>query len=155
MENYRPDLLKCIAKIDLVYKPFFRLSTLKVIKNSKDIYEILRETWDQNKLEFVEQFKVLFLNRANKLFGIYEASTGCSTGTIADPRLIFAAALISNSVNIIIAHNHPSGSVRPSSADESLTLKIKEVGKIHDIKLLDHLIITSEGYYSFADEGII
>ncbi len=104
MENYRPDLLKRISKIELTYKPFFRLSTLKVIKSSTDIYNILKETWDQDKLEFIEQFKVLFINRGNRLFGIYELSTGSCTGTIADPRLIFAAALLCNACYIIIAH---------------------------------------------------
>ena len=104
MDNYRPDRLKCIPKIELTYKPFFKLSTLKVIKSSKDIYNILKETWDQGKLEFIEEFKVLFLNRGNRLFGIYEVSTGSCTGAIADPRLIFEAALLSNACNIIMAH---------------------------------------------------
>jgi DNA repair protein RadC len=156
MKNYRQDVCKAqIAEIELSYKPLVKLSTLPVIRSSKDIYELLKQTWDGNRLEFVEQFKVLLLNRANRLFGIFEASTGCSAGTIADPKLIFAAAIKSNACSIIICHNHPSGNTKPSSADEALTQKIKNAGGFLDIKLLDHLIITGEGYFSFADEGLL
>jgi DNA repair protein RadC len=98
---------------------------------------------------------VLLLNRANGVTGVYEASSGGITGTVADPRLILAAAIKSLSVSIILSHNHPSGNLNPSRADEEFTLKIKEAAKYHDIKVLDHIILTNEGYYSFADEGLI
>jgi DNA repair protein RadC len=98
---------------------------------------------------------VLLLNRANRVTGVYEVSTGGITGTVADPRLILAAAIKSLSVSIILAHNHSSGNLKPSRADEELTAKIKEAGKYHDIKILDHIIISSEGYYSFSDEGLL
>ncbi len=102
-----------------------------------------------------EEFKVLLLNRANRVTGVYEASAGGITGTVADPRLILAVAIKSVSVSIILAHNHPSGNLKPSRADEELTAKIKEAGKYHEIKVLDHIIISSESYYSFADEGLL
>jgi DNA repair protein RadC len=89
------------------------------------------------------------------VLGIYEVSTGGMTGTVADPKLIFAAALKGAACGIILAHNHPSNNLKPSISDEQLTTKIKEGGKLLDIKLLDHLIISSEGYYSFADEGLL
>lgn len=97
----------------------------------------------------------MFLNRANKVLGILEASSGGISGTVADPRLVFVAALKANASNIIISHNHPSGNLNPSKADEELTQKIKQAGQLLDIKLFDHIIVTSEGYYSFADEGLM
>lgn len=102
----------------------------------------------------LEEFKVVFLNRANRVIGVYDASSGGITGTVADPRLILAAAIKSLAVSIILSHNHPSGNLKPSKADEDLTTKIKEAAKYHDIRVIDHMIITSEGYYSFADEGL-
>jgi DNA repair protein RadC len=98
---------------------------------------------------------VILLNRAHRVLGIYELSTGGVTGTIADPKLVFTAALKANACSLVLSHNHPSGNLRPSKADEELTMKIKEAGKFLDIQVLDHLIVTSEGYFSFADEGLL
>jgi DNA repair protein RadC len=100
-----------------------------------------------------EVLGALYLNRAGRIkhFGII--SQGGITGTIADPRLIFKKALEEEAVSIILFHNHPSGSLRPSRADEDLTIKIREGGKYLDIKLLDHIIVGDEGHFSFADEG--
>ena len=100
-----------------------------------------------------EQFKILLLNRANKVLGIYEVSTGGMSGTVADPKLIFATALKACASSIILSHNHPSGNLKPSNADLQLTQKVKEGGKLLDIEVYDHIILTTEGYYSFADEG--
>jgi DNA repair protein RadC len=97
----------------------------------------------------------MFLNRANKVLGIYDVSTGGIAGTVADPRVIFAAALKANACAIIISHNHPSGNLKPSRQDEELTEKIKQGGQFLDIKLLDQVILTAEGYYSFAYEGLL
>ncbi len=144
-----------VAEVELVYKTKVKASERPLIKTPKDSYEILLQVWDQNKIEFQEEFKVLLLNRANRVIGVYEVSKGGMTGTVADPRLILAAAIKSLSVSIILCHNHPSGNLKPSRADEELTQKIKEAARYHDIKVLDHVIITSEGYYSFADEGLI
>ena len=77
------------------------------------------------------------------------------TGTVADPRLILAAALKVGAVSVILCHNHPSGNLKASRADEELTQKIKCAAAYHDIKVLDHLIISNEGYYSFTDEGLL
>jgi DNA repair protein RadC len=82
-------------------------------------------------------------------------SHGGLTGTIADPRIILKKALEENAVSIILGHNHPSGNLRPSKADEEFTLKIKEGAKYLDIKLLDHIIVSEEGYFSFADKGLL
>jgi DNA repair protein RadC len=106
-------------------------------------------------MDLVEQFKVLFLNRSNKVICIYNVSSGGVTGTVADPKLIFTAALKVNAVSIVLCHNHPSGSLKPSRADEELTQKIKGAGNFLDIKVLDHIILTAESYFSFADEGLL
>ena len=102
-----------------------------------------------------EVFGVVFLNRANKINHFEIISRGGITGTVADPRIILKKALEENAVSIILCHNHPSGSLLPSRADEELTLKIKEAARYLDIRVLDHIIVSDEGYYSFADEGRI
>ena len=97
----------------------------------------------------------MYLNRANRVLFIYGLSSGGLTGTVANSALIYAIALKTASVNIIIAHNHPSGNLAPSRTDEELAQKIKEEGKYFDIKLLDHIIVTTEGFFFFADEGLL
>ena len=145
-----------VAEVQLIYKSKVKASNRPVINRAKDAYDVFMQTWDKNKIEFVEQFKILLLNKANKVLGLYEVSTGGISGTIADPKLIFMAALKTNCCSIIVCHNHPSGTLKPSRQDEELTQKIKQGGQFLDIKVLDHLIITgTEGYLSFADEGLI
>ena len=145
-----------VSEIQLIYKSKMKASERPHVSTSSDAYQIFKQNWDENKIEFIEQFKVLFLNRSNKVLGIFELSTGGVSGTVADPKLVFAAALKANASNIILCHNHPSGNIKPSRADEQLTQKIKEAGKYLDLPVVDHLIITSEdGYYSFADEGLL
>lgn len=102
-----------------------------------------------------EHFYVCYLNRANKIVGYSLVSIGGLTGTVADPRIILQSALACGAVNIGLSHNHPSGSLRPSRADEVLTDKLKTAASYFDIKVLDHIIISEEGYYSFADEGLL
>lgn len=142
-----------VAEVELIYKSKVKASERPKITCSKDAYKVLMETWDGNKIEFIEQFKVLLLNRGNRVLGIYEVSTGGITGTVADIRLIFAAALKGNAVALTLCHNHPSANLKPSRADDQLTAKIHEAGKFLDIQVLDHLIISKDGYYSYADEG--
>ncbi len=103
-----------VAEVELVYKTKVKASQRPWISTSKDCYETLLQVWDENKIELQEEFKVLLLNRANRVTGVYEVSTGGITGTVADPRLILAAAIKSLSVSIILAHNHPSGNLKPS-----------------------------------------
>jgi DNA repair protein RadC len=144
-----------VAEVDLVYKTKVKPSQRPLISRYEDSCKILRQIWEPGKIEMVEEFKVLLLNRANKVLGVYEASSGGITGTVADPRLILAAALKANACSIIISHNHPSGSLKPSKDDDQLTQKIKYAAQFHDIKLLDHIIITAEDYFSFANEGLL
>lgn len=123
-----------------------------VIGSSTDIAAYLRSALKDYRREV---FAVIFLNRANKINHFEIVSAGGITGTVADPRIILKKALEENAVSIILCHNHPSGSLRPSRADEELTTKIKEAAKYFDIKVIDHIIVGEDGYYSFADEGIL
>jgi DNA repair protein RadC len=98
---------------------------------------------------------VAFLNQSNRINHVEIVSEGGITGTIADPRIILKKALEENAVGLILCHNHPSGSLKPSRQDEEITKKIKEAAKYFDIKVLDHIIVSDVGYFSFADEGIL
>lgn len=142
-----------VAEIELHYKSKVKVSRRVKIGCSSDAAELLRELWDPTKIDFVEQFKVLLLNRANQAIGVLNISTGTSVSAVVDMKLIFVPALKANANGIIIAHNHPSGNLNPSEADRALTTKTKQASKILEVPLLDHLIVTSEGHFSFADEG--
>lgn len=144
-----------VAEIELSYVTKLRSADRPKITDSKDAYRILFHSWDKNKIELVEQFKVLLLNRDNKVLGIYDVSSGGLTDILVDPRLIFAAALKANAVSIILAHNHPSGNVKPSRADKELTMRIKQGGELLAIDVIDHVIITKDGFLSLADEGLL
>jgi DNA repair protein RadC len=149
------EALTTVAEVELIYKSRVKPSERPLVNSSGRCYQLLLQTWDENKIDFVEQFKVLLLNRCNRVLAIYELSTGGITGTVADVRLIMTAALKANAVAVILSHNHPSGNLKPSRADIELTAKIKQAGKFLDIQVLDHVIVTSEGYYSFADERLL
>lgn len=123
-----------------------------IVKSSLDIAQYLKAVLKDFTYEV---FAVLFLNRANKINHFEIISRGGITGTVADPRIILKKALENDAVSLVLSHNHPSGSLKPSRADEELTLKIKEAAKYFDIKILDHIIVSEEGYYSFADEGLL
>ena len=144
-----------VAEVQLSYRPKYKASERPTITRSLDAYEILKASWSEDKLCFIEEFKVILLNRVNRVLGIYHVSSGGIAGTIADPKLIFMAALKGSASGIILSHNHPSGNLKPSQVDLQLTKKIVEGGKLLDISVVDHLIITSEGYLSFADEGLL
>ncbi|HSD06402.1 JAB domain-containing protein [Flavobacterium sp.] len=144
-----------VSEIELIYRTKIKASERPQIKSSKEAYRLALSAWNPNKIELFEQFKVLFLNNASRALGIYEISSGGITGTVVDLRLIFSAALKANATALIIIHNHPSGQLGASEADRQITRKIKEAGKLLDISLVDSLIITSENYYSFADDGIL
>lgn len=142
-----------VAEIELVYKTKVKASERPFINSSKTAYQLAIQSWNPDTIEFFEEFKILLLNQSNKVLGMYEVSSGGIAGTSVDLRLIFAAAIKANAVSLIMIHNHPSGQVKPSDADKQITNKVREAGNIIDVKLLDHLIITPETYYSFADEG--
>ncbi len=144
-----------VSEINVTYRPKFKASERPKVSTSKEVYNVLCNNWDFNKIELLEQFKILLLNRANRIIGIYEVSSGGMAGTVADPKLVFSIALKTCASSIILSHNHPSGNLKPSQADISLTQKLKIAGTYLDIDVLEHIIITAEGYYSFADEGLM
>ncbi|UAY52582.1 RadC family protein [Ferruginibacter albus] len=123
-----------------------------VVKSSREIAAYLQTIIKDYNYEV---FAVLFLNQANKINHFEIISKGGITGTVADPRIILKKALEENATSLVLCHNHPSGNLRPSRADEELTYKIKEAAKFFDIKIIDHIIVSEDGYYSFADEGIL
>ena len=149
--------LNNVSEIDIVYKRKVtcKASERPLIHSSVDGYAVCMHYWNGDKIDLLEEFKVLFLNRANRVLQIFPVSQGGISGTVADPRLILAGAIKMAASAIILVHNHPSGNLQPSRADEELTTKIKAATSYFDIKVLDHLIISSEGYYSFADEGLL
>jgi DNA repair protein RadC len=141
-----------IAEIKVSYKP--KLMEGPKITSSNTAYEQLKTFYPKDTISLQEHFVILYLNRANNIIGGYHAFTGGITGTIADIRIIMGVALKSMACGIILSHNHPSTNLLPSNADRDITNKIKEVCKLMDIILLDHIILSPEGtFYSFADEG--
>lgn len=127
-------------------------STLQKITSSKDVYTILKPVIGD--LEH-EEFWILYLNNNHKVLKKKQISMGGKTGTLVDPKVVFKAALEFNATAIVLAHNHPSGSLKPSQSDLDLTSQLKTAGKYLDIKLLDHLIITEKAYFSFADRQLL
>ncbi len=142
-----------VAEIDLIYTPSYKISERPKVSSPESSYHILVGSWNKGKLGFIEEFKVLLLNRGNRVLGIYNVCRGGITSTTADIRLIFAAALKAGATGMILAHNHPSGTLSPSPQDRQLTQRIKQVAQLMEIDLLDHLILTSESFYSFAEQG--
>ncbi|MBN8685971.1 MAG: DNA repair protein RadC [Chitinophagales bacterium] len=124
----------------------------ELVRSSSDIARMLQAKFRDLRHEV---FAVLYLNRANKIRQLEIVSEGGITGTVADPRIILRKALEQDAVSLVLCHNHPSGSLRPSRADEQLTAKIKSAAALLDITVLDHIIVSEEGYFSFADEGLI
>ena len=122
------------------------------IRSSRDIAQYLQANLKDYNYEV---FAVVFLNRANKINHFEIISRGGITGTVADPRLILKKALEEDATSLVLSHNHPSGNLKPSQADEELTRKIKGAASYFDIKVIDHIIVSDEGYYSFADEGML
>jgi|GEM_PF-251233 len=122
------------------------------VRSSQDVSSLIRQNI-LNGIEIQEHFIALFMNNSNQIIGYYHHSRGTISSTPVDIQLLTATAVRVLARGVIVAHNHPSGSLKPSEADRSVTQRIREALKHFDIKLLDHLIITSKGYYSFADSG--
>ena len=123
------------------------------ISSSVDAVDVFREHFDAEKMDYRESFFALYLNQANKVLGIKKISECGISSTLVDVRIIMQAALLCNASGIIVSHNHPSGNLKPSIEDIKITEKIKEAAKFLDFSVLDHIILTSEHFYSFLDEG--
>ncbi len=145
--------MNVISEIEVSYNPH-RIADYK-ISNSSKTYELILSQWNWKEIEMLEEVKVIFLNRNNIVIGIYNLAKGGISQCTVDIRIILAVALKSLSTSIILVHNHPSGNLQPSQSDKEITKNLKEACKLVQIALIDHLIITKENYYSFADEGIL
>jgi DNA repair protein RadC len=141
-----------LAEIEISYSRNITTNNTK-ISCSRDADQVLRRIFPS--LQHREYFYMLCLDRASQVLGFFQVSVGGMNGTIADIRIIFQTAIKANASGIIISHNHPSGNLQPSEADKALTKKIVEAGKLMDISILDHLILSNDGYFSFADENLI
>jgi len=142
-----------LAAMELGRRRFSAWAVEKVVmKDSRGVAAYLRSLLQD---ESREVFSVVFLNQANRVNHYEQISQGGITGTVADPRLILRKALEFHAVNMILCHNHPSGNLKPSKADEELTHKIREAARYFDIRVIDHIIVSREGYFSFADEGLL
>jgi DNA repair protein RadC len=144
-----------VAEVELVYRHRVPAAQRPKVHRSSDACNILRAQWDEGKLCLLEQFYILLLDRSNRVMACSLISTGGMAGTVADPKLIFATALKCRAAALILAHNHPSGNLTPSQADRELTRKLRQAGDLLELPVLDHLIITHEDHFSFADEGIL
>lgn len=141
-----------IAEIQVSYSTNSRVR--QQITTSYSAYEVLQSSWYSGRMELQEEFKVLLLNRANHVLGIYNLSKGGVSSTIVDLKLLFGVVLKANASNIVICHNHPSGKLAPSDADIEITNKIKEACKLLDVHFFDHIIISHLGYYSFVENKV-
>lgn len=144
-----------VAEITLRYRPKLKAAERPRVTTSSDAYELFMQRWDRDIISLQEQFKVMYLDRANRVLGIRLISTGGIAGTVVEPKLIFATALKAAASGVILAHNHPSGNLSPSENDKAITQKLLAGGKLLELQVLDHLIITPERYFSFADEGLL
>ena len=142
-----------IAEIELVYKPN-KMVGVK-IDSSEDVYKLMIQNWDSNRISLVEEFKILLLNRANHVLGIHTLSKGGLHGTIVDIKLLMGIVVKSAASGIILVHNHPSGQLIPSQSDRKVTYKIKDACELMDVKLLDHIIISPGSHLSFSDKGLL
>lgn len=143
-----------IPEITLKYKT----GDIKKVKisSASDGADYLKLMYDQDTIEISESAIVVYFNQALNSIGWFRVSQGGMTGTVIDVRLVLATALKCGAAGIMMSHNHPSGNTEPSESDKNLTQKLKEAGKIMDIRLIDHIILTANGsYFSFADEGLL
>ena len=142
-----------LAEVQVTYSTKIAAKDRFKITCSADVAKVFRQIWPS--FEHVEYFYIFLLNRANHVLGYHQVSKGGISGTVVDQKVIFQVALKCHASNIILAHNHPSGNTDPSCADKEFTQKAKEVGKILEIPVIDHLILTESDYFSFADEGLL
>lgn len=125
------------------------------ISNSRETYSLVINYWNLDTIEMFEEVKILLLNKSNKVLGVYDLSKGGMSSSIIDVKIVLSIALKTLASGIIIAHNHPSGNLSPSKADINITEKLKSACNLMDITVLDHLIISKDNYYSFADDGLL
>ncbi|MPS73314.1 MAG: DNA repair protein [Chryseobacterium sp.] len=150
MGKLRDHFMKA-TEVKLTYKNRMRIEDRPTVTNSLDAYELFLTGWDDDKIELQEQFKVMLLDKSNSCLGIVEVASGGIDYCVIDAKLVFAAALKARATGLILAHNHPTGNLRFSEPDRKLTEKLVEIGKLLDLLVIDHLIVSCEGYRSYSD----
>ena len=148
--------LNIVSEVQLHYQSKIKPSERPKITTATDVYNIMQNIPElMQNLEFKELFYAIYLNQGNKVLSVLKISEGGTSNTVVDVKNILQGAILQNATGVILCHNHPSGSPNPSTADINLTKKIGKACDLFDIRLLEHLIITSEDYYSFTSERII
>lgn len=143
-----------VCDVKLTYNTKVKSSERPVIHNSEDIYRLLVDhVYNEGTIQHKEYLKLILLNNSSKVLGVSNISEGGINETSADIRIIMQAAILGNASSIILAHNHPSGSLKPSTQDDLVTANLRKAAKLFNITLLDHIIVTDSGYYSYLDEG--
>jgi DNA repair protein RadC len=137
-----------VTEVQLVYKTRIKASDRPKISNMEDAVDIFRKYWSRDRIEHIEEVKILLLNRSNRVLGIATVSQGGISGSVIDERIVLQYAIKSNATGVILAHNHPSGNLDASEADNRITAKIKNSLELIGVTLLDHVIITAEGQNS-------
>lgn len=143
-----------LAEISVVYKNKIRTKDKIQVSSSKDIYKLMKPIFE-GVINHHEEFYIILLNTGNYVLGISKIAQGGISSTTIDTRIIFQTALKTNSVKIALVHNHPSTNLNPSPQDKSFTFKMVEAGKLIDIAVVDHVIISNNGYFSFCDRGLL
>ena len=126
-----------------------------IIRRSEDIYSLAKRIFSADTIDWIECAVIICLNHSNQVLGFYKISSGGITGTVVDPRVVLQIALLSNATGLILIHNHPSGSTEFSRADVKVSERLKEAAQLFDIRLVDSLVITSDGYASMINQGLI
>ena len=144
--------LTCVAEVKMSYRRDTGIEQ-KTVKTSRDVYDMALEIFDDDTLDYSEQGVVLLMNNSGKVNGYRKVAEGGLATAQVDIRMIIQAALLTNSTSIAFTHNHPTGNLVPSHQDDMLTRCLKQSCDFMDIRMLDHVIVTREGYYSYADHG--
>lgn len=144
-----------LPEITVTWSHKVPLSQLPKVGRSGEVYEVCKQLYSPGQIEYVEFFHVLLLNGAGRVLCSFKVSEGGVGASVVCPIKVFGAAVKVNARTMILVHNHPSGNLNPSGSDLEITRKLQEGGKLLEITVYDHIIMTAEGYYSFADEGLM
>lgn len=142
-----------VSEIKVEFKPKFKLSQCPTVSKSNEAYDVLIQVWDKDLMSFLEEFKIILLNNANRVLGVVDIAMGGKDFVPVDMKVIFSIALKASASKIILAHNHPSEKLKASSHDIAITKKAVECGKLLDIEVCDHILMSSDSYMSLRDEG--
>ena len=144
-----------LAEVKLTYSAHPDTVDYPILSSPSDIYQYTKDIWEPDTIELREEFVVILLNNSLKVLGWSKISVGSRSATVVEIPHIVLLALLSNASSIVCAHNHPSGTLRPSTSDKHLTTRIDKALSLISIKLEDHLIITREGYFSFKEHNLL